>query len=101
MKPTTDVIRKDLCEIATEMVSDWGLDLPEIGGATRLSQDLCFSSIDLLNFLASIDVRYQRKLPYESLIMEGSVYRADLTLDELAEFVNEEFDNGTPMSSTL
>ena len=101
MTPTIDVIRNDLHEIATEMVSDWGLDLPKLGGGTRLSEDLCFSSIDLLNFLASIDVRYQRKLPYESLIMDGLAYRSDLTLDELANFVYQEFENGTPMSRNL
>ncbi len=97
MKPTVDEISNDLSAIAGEMVEDWGLELSGIDASTRLSRDLCFSSVDLLNFFASVDVRYQRRLPYESLLMDGSAYRDELTLGQLAEFIHREFDNGAAM----
>ena len=97
MKPTVDEISNDLSAIAREMVEDWGLELSGVDAGTRLSRDLCFSSIDLLNFFAAIDVRYQRRFSYESLLMDGSAYRDELTLGQLAEFIHREFDNGTAM----
>jgi acyl carrier protein len=96
MTPALDEICSDITFLLSTMTADWNFDGIVIDGTTRLSEDLCFSSIDLLNLLASIDVRYRRKLPYERLIMDGDRYRADITLAQLASFVHDHFDVSTP-----
>ena len=96
MKPDLEQIRTELIAIVSSKIEGWGLEDIELNEATRLSEDLCFSSIDLLNFLAAVDVRFHRKLPYERLLMIGDRYRNELTISELAAFVHEQFDTAPP-----
>jgi len=96
MKPTTEQICSNLISLAARMTEGWGLEDVELNEGTRMSEDLCFSSIDLLNFLAAVDVQFQRKLPYELLLMTGDRYRNELTLSDLAAFVYDHFDAAPP-----
>jgi acyl carrier protein len=96
MKPPPEEICTELIAIAARITDGWGLEDVELTQSTRLSEDLCFSSIDLLNFLAAVDVQFQRKLPYERLLMVGDRYRNELTINDLAEFVHDNFDAAPP-----
>jgi acyl carrier protein len=96
MRPTPTQICTQLISIVSTKIEGWGLEDIELGEKTRLSEDLCFSSIDLLNFLAAVDVQFGRKLPYEHLLMSGDRYRTELTISELVEFVYENFDASPP-----
>jgi acyl carrier protein len=96
MKPDHKQICRQLIEIISERIEGWGLDDVELCESTRMSEDLCFSSIDVLNFFAAVDVRFQRKLPYEHLLRQGDRFRTELTISDLAEFVYEHLDRAPP-----
>ena len=88
---------QDILKILKDLTKDWDLDLEELSPDTRLSEDLCFTSIDTLHLMASIDMRYQRKLPFDSLIRNGDSYRTELTVRDLVQFVwahQEDVDPG-------
>ncbi len=92
MKPTVEEILAGVRDILTQMTGDWDGDALEIGPRTRLSADLGLSSIDALHLVASIDMRFNRRLPYEKLILKDGRYVEDLSVGELARFVHEHFD---------
>lgn len=92
MKPSFDGIRKILIKILTEQMAEWGLEAEGVNGATRLSADLGFSSIDALQLMAVIDSRLGTKLPFEKLVMSEGEYVNDLTVDMLAEFAFQNFE---------
>lgn len=71
-----------------EFIESWDLG-EDITPQTKFNDDLCFSSIDMLHYLAVIDMNFQKKHPFEKLIMENGVYRNELTVAELADFVFE------------
>lgn len=83
-------------DLVNETVSDWDLDLDEpVGGDTRLSEDLCFSSVEMLHLLAAIDMKLGTRLPFDRLIRTEAGYRTELTVGELAAFVSQ--NAGAPM----
>lgn len=76
---------KDLLEEVTE---EWDLEELEMEPATRLSADLGFSSVDVVQLFAAISAKFGRKFRYDTLIVnENGSYRDELTLGEIAEFV--------------
>lgn len=77
-----------LIELLAEFIEDWGLD-ETISSTTTFNDDLCFSSVDMLHYLAIIDMNLKKKFPYEKLIMTDGVYRNELTIAELADFIYE------------
>jgi len=89
MTLTKSELIEKLTLLLNEFISDWGLD-EEITSTTTFNDDLCFSSVDMLHYLATIDMTLKKKFPYEKLIMQDGVYRNELTLLELAEFI---YDN--------
>ena len=91
--PDQKQIQETIVNILEEMTEDWDLDLDGIDSETTLSDDLCFSSVDALNLMAMIDVRFQRKLKYEKLIMRAGQYVEDLTVQNITEFVRDHFDD--------
>ena len=96
MNPGRDTIIDDLVGLVTTITADWGVDQPTMSTSTRLSRDLGFSSIDLLQLLGSIDLHYRRRLPYERLLMDGSTFRTELSLGDLAAFIAQNFDHPGP-----
>ena len=75
-------------EVVGATVADWDLDLgEELGPETRLSADLCFSSVEVMHLLATIDLRLGRKLPYDRLIKQGL---ADYLLPTIVHSASEE-----------
>lgn len=79
-----ELIRSNILEI----LEDWDLEADgEIGEATRLSADLCFSSVEMMHLLAKIDMKLGRKLPYEKLLQDGESVRSEMTLGELSAFI--------------
>lgn len=92
MKPSSQDIQKDIIGIVTTMIEDWDLDVDDLGLETKFNEDLCVSSVDMLNLMASIDMKYKKKLPYESLIVKDGQYVKELSVGDLATFVFEKFD---------
>ncbi|MCM2292394.1 hypothetical protein NAC44_08630 [Allorhizobium sp. BGMRC 0089] len=81
-----ELIRNSILEI----LEDWDQEADgEIGESTRLSADLCFSSVEMMHLLAKIDMKLGRKLPYEKLLQDGDTVRSEMTLGALIAFINE------------
>jgi acyl carrier protein len=92
MLPPEQEIIATIREIVKNIMQDWGLDA-EVGTGTLLIKDLGFTSMDIIDLIATLETRYQRKLPYETLVTsaDGS-YRNELAVKELAEFIRQNFD---------
>lgn len=88
MTETVETVTQTLIIVLKEFTQDWDLDLGELSPETRLSADLCFTSVDMINLMATVDVRFDKRLPYERLIMRDGRYRSDLTISEFADFVH-------------
>jgi acyl carrier protein len=74
-----------------ETTSDWDLALPNgIGVETQLIRDLAFESIDIVQFVMSIQEEFSRlDLPFEQLLMVEGRYVNDLNVAEVAAFLSE------------
>lgn len=102
MRPEQATILDQIAEILYGMLDDWDPEMDgPINGQSKLSQDLCLTSIDVMHLLASIDMRYQKKLPYERLILEDGKYRTELSVEDLANFVWENFDSAEPSPQSM
>lgn len=96
MNPTREQIRADIEGILQEMISSWGVDDDGIGAGTKVIADLGFSSVDLIHLMASIEMRFHRKLPYDEIIMKDGQYAEDVSVDELVDFVARNIDRPVP-----
>lgn len=100
MKPDQQQVQTSILEILTEMTGDWDLE-EALTPASKLSADLGFSSVDLLELLAALDMRLGRKLRYELLLVQDGQFRTDLCVADLARFVVEHYDDvmsGSPVA---
>jgi len=92
MTPTYQEIEGSIIDMLKDMTSDWDLELESLDGTSRLSADFCFSSVDMLDLMAKVDMRYKRKLRYDQLLIRNGSYVTDLSVGELASFVHDRFD---------
>jgi acyl carrier protein len=92
MKPTPEQIHESIADIVRGMTKGWDLDADQLGPETRLVSDLGFSSVDIIHLMASTEMRFNRKLPYDEIVMRDGRYVDDLSLRELIEFVGLNFD---------
>ena len=84
-------------QLVAQTVAEWNLDLDDaLGEETKLAEDLCFSSVEMLHLLAAIDMRLSTKLPFDRLILTNGAYRSELTLGELARFVDQNRNAAKP-----
>ena len=95
MKPSQEAILDTVLGAVTDMTKDWGVNADPVA-ATRLNADLGFSSIDMIDLLATLEVKFQHKLPYESFLMVDGGYRSDIVISELAAFIYEKYDTPRP-----
>ncbi|MBI4858871.1 MAG: acyl carrier protein [Candidatus Riflebacteria bacterium] len=93
MKPTHAQIVSGIVQLVREATADWDLDLEDLGPDSKLVADLCFSSVDFVHLVASVEMRYGRKLQFEKLLIRDGAYRTELTVGELAQFVDDEYDH--------
>lgn len=79
----------DVVEILKDLTSDWeDAFSEEISRQTRLIEDLGFESIDVVHLITAIEQRYDRRdLPFEQLLMEEGRYKEELTVQEIAQFL--------------
>ncbi len=84
----SSLIEQQVVAIVEDLTQDWGLELDgRICGATRLSRDLDFASVDIIQLCVAIEQSYNRKLGFQDLLMKGGAYVSDLTIGQVAEFV--------------
>ncbi len=87
---TSHIIADSIAKVRNDVDPEW-LDVD-----TRLRADLGLTSIDLLNVLALITQAVGRKIMYEPLLLPGGQPRAELTIGELAAFVDANRDAAAP-----
>jgi len=88
----TAAYEADIVEILKDLTSDWeDAFSDEIGRDTRLIDDLGFESIDVVHLITAIEQKYDRRdLPFEKLLMIEGRYKDELTVAEIAEFLQEQ-----------
>ena len=83
----SDEVLCNVIEVIEEITEDWDMEDP-IEKDTRLSADLGFSSVDVVQLFASISSRFQQKFRYDKLIVdENQQYKDELTVGEIADYV--------------
>lgn len=86
---TKNGIEETLAEIVEDLVQDWGLDLNGgISGKTLLVNDLEFASVDIIQLCVAIEQHYERKIGFQDLLMKEGSYISDLSISQMAEFIN-------------
>jgi acyl carrier protein len=88
---TIDQYVQDTIEMLQELTSDWDTDLDsEISSTTSIVNDLGFESLDVVYLVTAIEQRYGRRdLPFEQLLMVDGRYVDDLTVTQIAEFLQK------------
>lgn len=85
-----DIIKRNLIQVRQDLDPEW------MSADTRMRAELDLTSIDLLNLLALMTQSLGRKLMYESLLLPGGKPRQELTLGELAAFIEANLDAAPP-----
>lgn len=94
MPPATvnEQYEKDVIEILKELTADWD-DLGgggALGPDTGIVADLGFESLDVVYMVTAIEERYARRdLPFEQLLMVEGSYVTDLTVRQIAQFLQQ------------
>ena len=92
MEKTKAEIREAIKEILDEMIEMYDLPTTEITDELLLIETLGFSSVDIMHFLASVDMRFERHLPYDKIMLKNGEYVSDLSFGEVVDFVFDNFD---------
>lgn len=84
--------------IVEDLTQDWGLDLDApVGADTKVVADLEFASVDIIQLCVALEQCYDRRFGFQDLLMKDGSYVGDLTLGQLAAFVDGKLaTGGTP-----
>lgn len=86
---TTETIQETVVEIVRDLVQDWGVEPDDgITGRTKLAADLGFASVDIIQLCVAIEQHYGKKMGFQDLLMKDGSYVSDLSLTQIAQFVN-------------
>lgn len=80
--------------VLEELTADWDLDLDGgIGPDTRLMADLSFESIDVVQFVVSVEQKLGTKgIPFENLFMKEGDYVHELSVREIVDFLRSNLE---------
>lgn len=89
---SADEILAKVIAVLVDMTQDWDLELPDgINTDTHLMADLSFESIDVVQFVVSLEQSFNRKgLPFEKLFMRDGDYVDDLQVSEVVAFLKDQ-----------
>ena len=87
-----ETILKELTDIINDMTSDWDLEFSGgVSGGTNLVADLSFESVEIVQLMVAIEQHFKLKnLSSERLLMEDGRYVADLSVGQIARFLDHE-----------
>jgi acyl carrier protein len=94
MTTTTTLNKADIesrvIAVLKEMTADWDLEINGgIGPHVRLMRDLSFESIDVVQFVVSLEQNLNCKgIPFEKLFMRDGDYVEDLQVSEVIDFLH-------------
>lgn len=84
------IIKTNIVKVRSDLDPDW------LEADTKMRADLGLSSIDLLNLLALVTQSIGKKIMYEPLLLPGGQPRAELTIGDLAAFIDANKDADEP-----
>lgn len=78
-----------LIDLVADFTEDWDEALEaDMGGGTLLLADLGFESIDIIQLIVAIEEEFGlRKIPFEQLLMVNGRYVDDLSIGQIAGFI--------------
>lgn len=101
MKPTEEQIVATVQGVLADMTRDWSFSA-DIAPGTQLVSELGFTSMDIIDLFATLDLKFQRKLPYERFVTtESGGYKLEMSVAEIGRFIHENFDNQRPASGAV
>jgi acyl carrier protein len=85
-----------LIHIVADLTQDWGIHMDEsMDGQTLLVADLAFASVDIIQLCVAIEQQYNRKFGFQDLLMDNGRYITDLSILQMAEFLNKKLEDRT------
>jgi acyl carrier protein len=82
--------QSDAIEMISDLTSDWDTGLEALTPQTAIVADLGFESLDVVYLVTAIEQRYGRRdLPFDQLLMIQGRYVDDLTIDQIAVFLQK------------
>jgi acyl carrier protein len=89
-----DTTEKTVVAIVEDLIQDWGLDFDTgVSGATMLVSNLEFASVDIIQLCVALEQCYERKLGFQDLLMRDGSYVGDLSIAQIAGFVDSKLNN--------
>ena len=87
----TESIQAKVIAVLQDMIDDCDLDdINEIDAETKLMEDLAFESLDVVQFVVSLEKEFeQRNLPFQNLFMHDGDYVDEINVKEVVEFLNK------------
>ena len=85
-------IRTIVTEILEELIEIYELPPIPINDNLLLIETLGFTSVDVMHMLASVDMRLQRHLPYDDMVIKNGTYVQDLSVGEIVRFIHANQD---------
>ncbi len=86
---TADALIQPLITLLEDFTQDWDTE-PDaaMNGDTRLLADLGFESIDIIQLTVALEETFGlRKVPFDQLLMQDGRYVDDLSLRQIASFL--------------
>jgi acyl carrier protein len=94
-----DTTQGTVTAVVEDLIQDWGLDLEQgVGPATQLVAGLDFASVDIIQLCVALEQAYGFKLGFQNLLMRDGAYVGDLSVAEIASFIDARISErkGTP-----
>ncbi len=74
--------------VIEDLIQDWGLELDGgVTAATQLVAHLEFASVDIIQLCVALEEAYGRKLGFQALLMRDGSYVGDLSVAQIARFI--------------
>lgn len=95
-----DSVPDTVVVVVEDLIQDWGLDLENgVGPQTKLVADLEFASVDIIQLCVALEQAYDRKLGFQNMLMRDGSYVGDLSIAQIAEFVESRLNNVEGLAS--
>lgn len=89
MQSDPQSIRDTVVQILTDMTREWDVSPDDFRPDTQLIADLMFSSVDIIHLLGTVEMKYQKKFPYDRLVVDENGKYRDLTIGDVTRFVED------------
>lgn len=87
MQASNESVVKTVIAVVEDLTQDWGLEASDIDGSTLLVENLDFASVDIIQLCVALEEHYDRKLGFQNLLMVDGSYVGDLSIGNIATFV--------------